>query len=586
MPIRACWSKMAPIPKRRNLRAFAPPACAAVFVSVVFAGCARAAPPGGPDPLPEPRVRSLAAYGAAMLHILDAQSLENADPRRSIEHWNAAAATLERARAADPENPHLVQLLAACHIRLGRFDDAVKVAEPLVRSGEIDPKILIHIVATLVRLRDFQRAADLAENYLNQVEDLTAIAPSQLIEELAELYGLDAMRERGIAFLSGLLEANPENGQLCRVLIALLDKDQSDEKATTVAGDFLARNPEDARVRVVLSQLHLKADRRAEAAAELNRLLEADDLPLDVRLTVSHVALGLAVEADTGPERERSLALLERVLADAAEGFSDRLVSELQLRAASLHVELKQFDKARELLEVLAARPGANWRVHAALADMFWKSGKKDEALAHLRNYAAGLLPADDLRRIRMVLADFLERNGDREGAVAQLRENLTEEPKDPDTSNHLGYLFALWGQNLDEAVALVKTALEAEPENAAYLDSLGWAYYKLALQDDNLVRLREAGALIEKALKEMPDDPTINQHMGDIYFVEGRLQDALANWRKAIENSEPASDRFPERARVIKNVEEVEKILADPDAPARPLVRPLKPPSDLPEQP
>ena len=87
---------MALIVKRRNLRAFAPPACAAVFVSVVFAGCARAAPPHGPDPLAEPRVQSLAAYGAAMLHILDAQSLENADPRRAIEHWNAAAAALER----------------------------------------------------------------------------------------------------------------------------------------------------------------------------------------------------------------------------------------------------------------------------------------------------------------------------------------------------------------------------------------------------------------------------------------------------------------------------------------------------------
>ena len=568
--------------RRKKFGAFAPAACAAVFALAAFAGCAGAAPPEDPEVRREPRAESLAAYGAAMLNILDAQRMEDTAPRESIERWKAAAATLAHAHAADPENPYLVQLLAACHIRLGQFDDAVKVSEPLINSGAIDPKILVHIVATLVKLRDFTRAADLAELYLSRVKDLTAIAPSQLIEELGELYDLTHMRDRGVAFLSNLLEANPENGQICRVLIGLLEKGQHDEKAAAVARDFLGKTPDHARVRVVLAQLHLRAERRAEASAELDRLLEREDLPLDVRLMVAHISLRLAVGAKTREERQRSLAVVERILAADAEGFSDRLVSELQLRAASLRIDLKEFEKARELLEVLASKPGTTWRVHAVLAEMFWKSGRKDEAIGHLRTYAEGLLPGDDLRRVRMVMADFLEKNGDREGAVAQLRENLAEKPGDPETSNHLGYLYAVWGEKLDEAIALVKTALEDEPKNGAYLDSLGWAYYRLALKDDNIVRLREAGALIEKALKDLPNDPVINRHMGDIYFVEGRLQDALARWRKALKASDPESDDFAERARVLENVEEVEKLLAEQDVPARPPVRPLKPPSDL----
>jgi len=44
--------------------------------------------------------------------------------------------------------------------------------------------------------------------------------------------------------------------------------------------------------------------------------------------------------------------------------------------------------------------------------------------------------------------------------------------------------------KQLDKAIELIKKALSDNPENAAYLDSLGWAYYKLAKEDDGKLKI------------------------------------------------------------------------------------------------
>ena len=100
-----------------------------------------------------------------------------------------------------------------------------------------------------------------------------------------------------------------------------------------------------------------------------------------------------------------------------------------------------------------------------------------------------------------MCLAEFLEQSDEHERAVAELKKNLEDRPGDPETCNHLGYVYAERGTELEEAVTLIRTALRADPANAAYLDSMAWAYYKLGLRDDNPPRLRAAAVLIRKAM-------------------------------------------------------------------------------------
>ena len=81
--------------------------------------------------------------------------------------------------------------------------------------------------------------------------------------------------------------------------------------------------------------------------------------------------------------------------------------------------------------------------------------------------------------------------------------------------------------RELDRAIELIKKALETDPANGAYLDSLGWAYYKKGMLEDALREIR-------KAAEALPQDPVIREHLGDIYHAMGDLAAAVAEWETA----------------------------------------------------
>jgi tetratricopeptide (TPR) repeat protein len=81
----------------------------------------------------------------------------------------------------------------------------------------------------------------------------------------------------------------------------------------------------------------------------------------------------------------------------------------------------------------------------------------------------------------------------------------------------------------LEESLNYIKQAVSLEPTNGAYLDSLGWAYFKVGkfdLAEENLT----------KASLRMESDPTVQDHLGDLYQKTGRLKLAAAHWERAME--------------------------------------------------
>lgn len=126
-----------------------------------------------------------------------------------------------------------------------------------------------------------------------------------------------------------------------------------------------------------------------------------------------------------------------------------------------------------------------------------------------------------------------LERPDDAE----RLREKLLVRfPDDPQLCNTLGYAWANRGERLDEAATLIQRALDAEPDTAAYLDSMGWVRYKQA-------RFDEAVALLERG-RAAPggDHAVIVDHVGDAYHRLGREADAVRAWTEAGERAAAAA--------------------------------------------
>jgi len=93
---------------------------------------------------------------------------------------------------------------------------------------------------------------------------------------------------------------------------------------------------------------------------------------------------------------------------------------------------------------------------------------------------------------------------------------------------NNFGFMLADHGIKLDEALTMIRKAVQLEPTNYAYLDSLGWAYFRLGQYtqaEDNLQRAISRGA----------NDPTVHDHLGDVYEKTGRLKLAATQWELSL---------------------------------------------------
>ena len=252
----------------------------------------------------------------------------------------------------------------------------------------------------------------------------------------------------------------------------------------------------------------------------------------------------------------------------------------------------KATDVAKEAVQKLPNSRDLKMVLDAQLADM----GKADEALKDVRSLLKG--DADD-RQIYITLAQmntrlrrfsdavqaldkaeqlstkeeekeyiwFLrgstyERDKRYPEAEAQFKKVLAGDPEHASALNYLGYMLADQNMQLEEALGYIKHAVDLDPANGAYLDSLGWAYFRLGKYD-----LAEENLL--KASQKINTDPTVHDHLGDLYQKTGRLKQAAANWERALTewNRTIAAEVDPsDVARVQKKLDSAKMKLARED--------------------
>jgi tetratricopeptide (TPR) repeat protein len=211
--------------------------------------------------------------------------------------------------------------------------------------------------------------------------------------------------------------------------------------------------------------------------------------------------------ADTG-EFDKAITDIRSLLKGGAE---DR---EVYLRIGIIYTRGKRWSDALEALakaQQLSSKPEEKAYVDFLRGDLYQRQKMFDQAEGEFKKVLAVTAPTD---------------------------------PQAAATLNYLGYMNADRGVKLDESLNFIKQALTLEPNNGAYLDSLGWAYFKLGkydLAEENLT----------KAESHMGTDPTVQEHLGDLYQKTGRLKLAAAHWDRAVQEwsktvpAEQDSDAF-----------------------------------------
>ncbi|MCX6907925.1 MAG: tetratricopeptide repeat protein, partial [Verrucomicrobia bacterium] len=241
---------------------------------------------------------------------------------------------------------------------------------------------------------------------------------------------------------------------------------------------------------------------------------------------------------------------------------------QLYLRVARLQVAQKHPKEALQTLQRAKDRFSATARVpyfHGLIYSNMKDYAKAVEAFSQAEAVAKARTEDKELMdsSFYFYYGAAAERAGKFDLATGLFRQSIKLNPDNDEACNYLGYMFAEKSVNLKEAEDLVKRALRMQPKNGAFLDSLGWVYYR---KGDYRKALQCVGdAAKSDAAKE---DATVFEHLADIYLKLGKKDLAREQLRKGLE-IEPKNKSVAEKLKALGDTPQ--KKSAPSAAPAKP---------------
>jgi tetratricopeptide (TPR) repeat protein len=216
---------------------------------------------------------------------------------------------------------------------------------------------------------------------------------------------------------------------------------------------------------------------------------------------------------------------------DAAKEGTEKLPNDrgLKMVYASQLADMGHPDEGLAQVRSLLKGTANDREVYIALSQMYSRLKRWPEAEQALDQADKFSVKPEDKEYVLFLRGSNYERQKEYAKAEDMFRKVLAVDPNSAMTLNYLGYMLADHNMKLDEALSLIKKAVDLDPANGAYLDSLGWAYFKLGkydLAEDNLIKASQ---------HNMGSDPTVQDHLGDLYQKTGRLKQAAAHWERAL---------------------------------------------------
>lgn len=209
------------------------------------------------------------------------------------------------------------------------------------------------------------------------------------------------------------------------------------------------------------------------------------------------------------------------------------------MRVAEMQAELKHFDDAVETARSARARFPENPDALFLLASCLSRAKKHTEAMAVYAEAQSEFESSNEETLNAQFYYQYgaaAEQAGVIEKSVEMMKKAIELDPSSKiaaEAQNFLGYMWVERNENLDEAGDLIRKALESQPDNGAFLDSLGWFHFKKGDYDKALTQLLRAEEQISKPLKA--EDAEILVHVGDTYQQLGKPGQALQYWQKAL---------------------------------------------------
>lgn len=488
--------------------------------------------------------KGLIEYYQALLYDSTSAQIYKAIARNlmRLQKYESASQYLKKAKRLDPDNKEILTYLGESYFKQNKYEKSLSYYEKLFALDPYNTSLQNNLVYLYNKLDMNQRLLEFYRKMMTYYPGdtqqairyaLTALKLKKIDQArqvLEQVVSKDTTQLKALFVLGSLYEVNNDTAGAIRIFRKVLEKDPLFEEALShlyniyrakndwqgiqeTYSKFIEQDSTNARARLILAQAYFFSEQRDLARQTLKPLLDNPDY----RPAALELLGRIAFNEENLTEAENYFLSLTKENPDNQYGWI--FLSTLYNRQQEYHKSIKI------LREALTFQPNDDdllGMYGATLSQM----GRENEALEPLEK--AHRIDPDDLNTI-VSLAAVYDKLNSWNKSDSLYESALREYPENALLLNNYSYSLTERGIQLDRALKMVKKALEKEPDNSAYLDTIGWIYFKIG---DYQLALK----YIKQATDSDDASSEVIEHLGDIYMKLGKPEEARRSWEKALE--------------------------------------------------
>jgi tetratricopeptide (TPR) repeat protein len=485
-----------------------------------------------------------------------------------IDDYTNAAYYGQIAAELEPENKWYHLHLARVYTESGRNEQAINSLNKILEYHPNDIDILYRLAENYTEIGQLEKSNDMLDNILD-------LRGSAFEIHLSKFQNYNALNqyENALTELEKMRELNPGNLGTLQTISQFYLELGKEEEAKEVLMEARDRNPNDTNTLILLAEIYIENNNWEELGntfvmmvknpminppqkMELVRFLmvkyqnepEQEILEEQTRKVIEALseeepdyAPAQLVSADyylQNNQMEQALVNLERateINPNQAEAWAQRIQVLFSLGRYEEVVDLS--DQANE-----NAPDNAFIQFFTGASYMF--EGEYEQAETWLENATMAPSRRNFRSAIYGTLGDVKQELDKWEETVDAYERALRLDPDNTTAMNNYAYYLSIREENLEKALEMATEAVEANPENSSFLDTLGWVYFKMEDYD-------QARNYIQQSIDTGEASAEVFEHMGDIFESLGDLQKAREWWQKAL-------DEDSERTHLNEKLEQI----------------------------
>lgn len=454
---------------------------------------------------------------------------------RLLKRNDQALALAREVLATTPDQVTAYRVLFEIYSEQGKFDEAMRTVEQTVKQNTGKASFWINLARLYQELlTEEQRQNPLQATNKDQAKDIAArLLPlyekalackgdpsTELLQLLSDCHATLGNNDKAIEYARQAHENAPLNIEVqLRLANLLFTAGQRDEALKYYEQAYELR-PDygDGWLGSTLSKLYSGTNQTQKAIDVLERLISRTP----TRIELYNDVAGLYERLDRFDKAEQNY---QQALA------LDPTILAAHLQVAYVQLRARNYTQADATLRNAQRRFPTSGRICLLQAISAREQKKYEDALnafAQVKILATGADSPLLNENYYLELSMTQELAGKKDQVEPTLREGLRKFPDNANMLNALAYSWSEENRNLDEALKMSKKSLESEPANGAFLDTLGWIYFKLNQPKEALPLLQQASSLTK-------EDPVVVGHLADTYAALGQMSNAIELWQKVV---------------------------------------------------